>query len=343
VAALSAHGSNGSLAYTQMDNIPGLQVAALGGAPAVTFVVCLFPSLVALGLSGRPLQALAAPIVIVVASLAWGRARIGREAGDATVPVALVASDGEDGVGPWAEVWPTYTPGIAAAAAAGARVVVLPEKIARVSGLEGDKAVDAIGGMARRLDLVLVVGVLVEQGGRRYNRALVADPTGHVSTYDKRHPVPGWEDNLTAGAEALVFDAAGTRLGVAICKDMDFASLGREQALAGARLVLVPGWDFRGPWGSDGWAHGRLAVLRGVEGGYTVARSPRVGQLVVSDRFGRPIAEASTQADVTVVTAAAPLASGPPTLYARIGDVFGWSCLAAFVAMAVAARRRRSA
>lgn len=47
LAANSPHGAAGSLANSQMDFTPVLQVAGLGGAPAVTFVVLLFASALA--------------------------------------------------------------------------------------------------------------------------------------------------------------------------------------------------------------------------------------------------------------------------------------------------------
>ena len=38
IAATSPHGSAGALAYSQMDFLPVIQIASLGGAPAITFV-----------------------------------------------------------------------------------------------------------------------------------------------------------------------------------------------------------------------------------------------------------------------------------------------------------------
>ena len=76
------------------------------------------------------------------------------------------------------------------------------------------------------------------------------------------------------------------RTGVAICKDMHFPALGRENAVQGAALMLVPAWDFdRDGWMSDRLT-ARLTALRGVESGFAIARSTRGGVSSVSDRFG---------------------------------------------------------
>jgi apolipoprotein N-acyltransferase len=71
-----------------------------------------------------------------------------------------------------------------------------------------------------------------------------------------------------------------------------------------------------------------MATLRGVESGFTVIRAARNGLLSVTDRYGRVIGEApSASAPVARLVAAAPLGPGRPTVYARVGDVFGWLCV----------------
>ena len=43
-----------------------------------------------------------------------------------------------------------------------------------------------------------------------------------------------------------------------ICKDMDFPLLSRQYGNDGAGLMLVPAYDFV----TDGWLHGRMAILK---------------------------------------------------------------------------------
>jgi apolipoprotein N-acyltransferase len=131
---------------------------------------------------------------------------------------------------------------------------------------------------------------------------------------------------------------------------MDFARLGRDYARAGAALMLVPAWDFRGAWGADGEPHGNLAVLRGIEGGFSVARSARIGYLTLSDPTGRLLAHRRSDPEVAMVTVPMPAPRTGATLYARTGDLFGWLCVAAAVAIALFSgadalwrRRRRAA
>lgn len=326
-AFASPHGSAGALAYSQMDFLPVIQIASLGGAPAITFVVTLFASAVAILLTKRALIAAALPALIIAGAYLFGVARI--PAVEPEVPsgprravnATLLAGDQFDVVPmEWRNVWNAYTPQIERAADSNRRIIVLPEKIAHLPPDERGVAIEQLAEIARRRNVLIIAGADDETEQGRFNRAFAFTPENWQS-YDKRHMIPGFESHFDLGTAPLIFEYENVRYGVAICKDMDFPALGREYA--GVDVMLVPAWDFS----SDAWLHSRMAILRGVESGYAIARSARNGVLTVSDAYGRVTSEApsgpQTAYDVTIPT------TGPgPTLYARIGDVFGWSMLA---------------
>jgi len=126
-------------------------------------------------------------------------------------------------------------------------------------------------------------------------------------------------------------------IGLEICLDMDSPSmLRRDEVATRPRLLAVPAsemgthgnWSNLGP-AADDWFHARDAMLRGVEDGVPMARSAGRGLLTLSDRYGRIVAEATTAAGFTTLVGELPLSGrGGATLYDRIGDVFGWLCLA---------------
>jgi apolipoprotein N-acyltransferase len=99
---------------------------------------------------------------------------------------------------------------------------------------------------------------------------------------------------------------------------MHIPSIGREYADAAA-LMAVPAWDF----GQDGWMGARMSALRAVENGYAMARSARDGFVGAYDRTGRALVERASGEGIAVAQAALP-AAGYETLYARIGNIFGW-------------------
>jgi len=338
------NGSFGSLAYSQLEFLPVVQSASIGGAPAVTFLVLLFASGVALALWKRRLRTAVLPLLIVGACLVWGFQQIPAVAPPAVnaradaLPVALIADDRFDGVpSDWRPVWDAYEADIARAAQAGQRIIVLPEKVAQLAAAESEGALARFADIARAHDVMIVLGVDAAVGDRRFNRAYVFRPDAETLTYDKRHMIPGLESEFAPGRGSLSFEQGATRFGVAICKDMDFPALGRDYP--GVRVMLVPAWDF----GVDGYLHSRMAMLRGVENGYTIVRSARNGLLTVSDRYGRVIAQHAS-GNPGVLTAYAPLGAPGPTLYERIGDSFGWAmCGLALLLMALSIVARRAA
>ncbi|MEZ5957610.1 MAG: nitrilase-related carbon-nitrogen hydrolase [Hyphomonadaceae bacterium] len=327
IAATSPHGSAGALAYSQMDFLPAIQIASLGGAPAITFVVTLFASAIALLITKRALISAIAPALIIASVLVFGVARIPVVEPEVpsgpprTINATLIAGDQFDGVPmEWRTVWNAYTPQVERAADAGRRIIVLPEKIAHIPPDERGVAIEQLAEIARRRDVLIVAGVDDEAEEGRFNRAF-AFSSANWESYDKRHMIPGFESHFDLGTGPLIFEHEGVRYGVAICKDMDFPALGREYA--GVAIMLVPAWDFV----DDAWLHSRMAILRGVESGYAIARSARNGALTVSDAYGRVNYEAPSGPQ-TAYDVAVPRTGPGPTLYARIGDAFGWSMLA---------------
>lgn len=342
-AATSPHSTAGALAYSQMDFIPVVQVASLGGAPAITFVVTLFASAIAVLITKRAIVAAIAPAIIVVASLGWGFNRVplivttpnpnsGHE-----ISVTLIAGDQFEGVpDDWRAVWNAYTPQIERAADDGRHVIVLPEKIAHLEPGDRAAAIEQLGEIARRRDLLIVAGADDEtEEGARFNRAFAFERT-EWHTYDKRHMIPGLESEFQPGTSDLTFENGGVHYGVAICKDMDFPDLAR--GYAGVDVMIVPAWDFD----VDAWFHSRMAVLRGVENGYSIIRSARNSVLTVSDGYGRVTSQAPSGPQ-TAYNVSAPARGLGPTLYSRIGDIFGWFALALaglLIAWTIWARRR---
>src|SRR5690606_19646841 len=152
---------------------------------------------------------------------------------------------------------------VAAAAAGGARLLVLPEylslelaatfepavyadlhaSLAALQRYRGDW-LDLFAGLARRHDLYLLAGTfLLDTGQGRYrNRADLFTPAGTHLWQDKLQ-LTGFEQGtgvIEPGDRLKVFDLDGLRVGIAICYDIEFPLPVRAQREAGARLLLVP-------------------------------------------------------------------------------------------------------
>src|SRR5262249_17904511 len=172
----------------------------------------------------------------------------------------------------------------------GTQVVVLPEKIGRISSSALPEVDALFSSTATATHTAIVVGVVRKTAAAAFNSSRFYSPDGKMeANYDKHHLLPGVEPEKPGG-KRVVLDEPSGRWGLQICKDMDFPKLSRQYAADGLDLLLVPAWDFN----IDRWLHARMAVLRAVENGFALARSARNGLLTLSDNRGRILAEAAT-------------------------------------------------
>ena len=341
-SSFSGHGSAASFAQSQMNAITVIQIAALAGTSGVVFTVNLFASTLAVawyqrsGWSQFRTGYLVAGI-LVFSALAFGFIRVTAARYEPGVPIGLVVVDtpvkvqaGSIDTAPWT----TYKNAIDDAARRGARIVVLPEKIAPLTPAEATPLRRALAAVAKSDQIYLLVGVTIAAPDRKQNRAWLLNPSGATEAdYSKRHLVPGFEDSFVPGRVKMIRIVQGTLTGIAICKDMDFPRLGREYSRQDVRLMLVPAWDFE----RDDWQHSRVAILRGVEGGYTIARAAREGFLTLSDSYGRVLyQEPSSYHPYASLVAKVPVGTGE-TLYTLMGNTFGWLALLLGVALGVVA------
>jgi apolipoprotein N-acyltransferase len=330
IGALLPHGAAGSLAYSQMDALPLIQVASIGGTAAIVLLTGLGASAVGLclatalgwrGASGTGPALLIATTAIAV-GMAFGIWRLSSVTTAANgTEIALIATDRLSGdPADTARFWEIYGPELERHARAGS-IVVLPEAMRTVPASAASVFADRLAEVAIDRGATIVAGVVMSDGALKYNRAVVSAPDGTVVWYDKQHLVPGHEDDISPGRQSMLISAAGERAGVAICKDMHFPALGREYARLGVTLMLVPANDFV----VDGWMASRMTALRGVEGGYAVARTARHGLMSVSDRYGRILAERPSGAQIATLTARLPAADRhEPTVYVAFGWAFSW-------------------
>jgi len=349
VTAVSRDGTIGSLAYSQMAALPVIQFAALAGAPGIVFIVSLFGTLAAIACYRRididkPWLAYGLPSALIVGVLAYGSVRLANSSAASTIPVGLIAIDRGapapmNSLGADDPVWTAYAAAVPGLAQRGAKVVVLPEKIARLDHAAADRVRALLGRVASDNAVYLLAGVALLESDHRENRAWLFAPNGElIADYAKHHLIPGLEATFTPGRDFVVRSVGIGRIGIAICRDMDFPTLGRRYAALGVDALLVPAWDFD----QDAWWHARMAVLRGVENGFAVVRAARNGLLTVSDRYGRIVdVAASRSAPVASLAVLSPFGSGEATVYARLGDAFGWLCAISSAAAWLASRRSR--
>ena len=349
LSLVSPHGTALSLAYSQTDFLPLLQIASLTGIWGITFVVTLVPSALAVAWVRRSLPALAPALAITLAALAYGAVRLQQPLQQPAVRAGLAATDRGiaaafrmENPSEALEVARAYADRVARLAAQGAQVVVLPEKFVGVTPADSAAVTQVLGEAARAAHVTVIAGLNRFALRPPRNEAVVFAPGGQViAEYEKHHMLPGPETGYAIGPAPALFTAPGAQWGVAICKDMDFPAWSRGYGRRGVRILAVPAWDFV----RDARLHSRMAVVRGVENGFTIARAAQQGMLTFSDAYGRILAEtpSSTMPEAMLVRN---IPAGPgSTIYTRFGDWFGWTGVIALAALIVvsAARPRNPA
>ncbi len=106
-----------------------------------------------------------------------------------------------------------------------------------------DTLIAALGTIARKHEIALVVGLALPGPDRPYNGAVVLDAAGiERHRYHKTHLYGDVDRTQFAAGAALsgVFELNGWSIGLAICYDIEFPEVARALALQGADLMLVP-------------------------------------------------------------------------------------------------------
>lgn len=330
------HGTAGSLAYSQLNFLPFLQLASITGPWGMSFLLLLFPAALAIGLHLRhnePRQALGivgVSLGVIALVLIFGALRLLLPTPDTQIKVGLIASDEPANVNVADEgaaterLFREYAGEAEVLAGRGAQVIVLPEKLGVIVDPDTNGADSIFQAVADKTKATIVVGLIHVSQTVKYNQARAYAPGAVVLSYDKHHMLPPFESSFKAGTTLTVISKPSQKWGIDICKDMDFTQLSRRYGRAGVGLLLVPGWDFN----IDRWWHGHIAVMRGVESGFSIARAAKNGYLTVSDNRGRILAETrSDSSPFATLVAEAPVVH-ETTLYLLLGDWFAWLALA---------------
>ena len=364
---LTPYGSWASLAYTQSEYLPLLQLASVTGTAGITFLMTWFASVVAWmlrpGLDGsRRVSAATAFVVALLAVLVFGQLRLVDESPEhsvraaALVPSAAALGELEGLLRPvrrGEEISQSALGAIQESAArlnedlfqrtrreaqAGARLIAWSETAARIFASEEEQFIERARLLAaeHRVVLLLAMGVWHPDGTPPFeNKVVVIDATGIVAwEYHKAHPIIGAESSIIAAGAGAVrrLDQDFGTVGVVICHDLDFPQLLRQASTENIGLVVAPSGD----WSNIAVIHARMAVLRAVENGFTLLRPTNGGRTVAIDPRGRVIARLDFPEDALVANVGARRSS---TVYGVVGELFSWLCLLGLPVWLIARRR----
>ncbi|GAB3590901.1 apolipoprotein N-acyltransferase [Angustibacter peucedani] len=355
----------GRLAFAVTD-APYLHLAALGGAPLVTFAVAWTAAALAWAavvlLAGGRLRpsrpaalAVAAGVVVVGGA---GGLLVPLPTSGRTVQVAGVQGDvPEPGLDFNAErraVLDNHARGttdlarrVDAGTAPRPDVVVWPENSSDIDPYQQADAHAVIDDAVDQIGVPTLVGAVLQRpAGKLTNASIVWRPgPGPGELYAKRHPVPFGEyipyrsffrristqvdlvqRDFVAGHRAGVLDLGPTRAGVAICFEVAYDDLVRDTVRGGADLLVVQTNNATFGYSDEAVQQLAMSRLRAVEHGRSVAHVSTVGVSALITPDGREVTR-SALFTPAVLQAALPLRTAT-TVADRLG---GWAELALVV------------
>jgi apolipoprotein N-acyltransferase len=369
----------GNIAYTQTENLPLLQFASIAGIWGITFVM-LWLAPVANNLwrsgwsDGRARSGVLAYGLVLGAVVLFGSSRLAffAPSGDTFRVASVTPPEILDLIAPedvplfqqlmmkqevdeeavarlQATLVSTYDPLLEDTrreARAGADLVVWPEGSLISFDEEQDAALIEEGRrLAQEEDIYLAMTIALVPGASgppNENRLLLISPEGEiVQTYWKHYTVPVIEEPFAVpGSEKpLVYETAFTTLGGVICYDMDSYRFLQIAGRDGVDVLVAPSGD----WPMIKELHSAMALVRGVEQGFSLVRPANHGLNVVADYQGRVLARLDHYTTSDRRLSAAVPERGVTTVYQRTGDLLPWLCLVLTVLFVALLVRRRVA
>src|SRR3984885_1398742 len=232
-----SQGSFLNTGYTQLENLPMLQLASITGLWGISFSVNLLPAGLAAITSGpaKPRFRMAAALAAYYACvLCYGAVRLhaAPQTSDSVLVGLVETHSGQNIFPPDAEatiaLMQEYASQVQPLAVRGAQFVVLPEMTALVPDSLSPQ-VDALFQRASRAAHVqILLGVIHATDRADYNEGRLYSASGEIeAVYRKHHLVPTWESRSTPGTEMSVLTQRAGKIGIEICRDMDYPELAR--------------------------------------------------------------------------------------------------------------------
>jgi apolipoprotein N-acyltransferase len=191
MAALLPDGDWGSLAYSQADQLPILQITSLLGTSGLLFLLTLVPAALALAIAyGRSLRhgwrAYTLTALLLASSISYGLFRLQSPVHGKETTFGLVSIDDVIGLNASAsyssDILQHYDQLVAALASRGAQVIVLPEKVALLTPPLALRWQQHFSTLALHNRIWLEVGIGIDDGKSPVNWAWLFTPQGALAS-----------------------------------------------------------------------------------------------------------------------------------------------------------------
>lgn len=332
----STSGTYGSLAYTQMNFNSLVQIASITGIWGISFITSLSASTIAYVIIKiqknnfkQAINIIIFFIIFVGLVISYGKYRVDHFTSNKKIRLDLVVLPqmmnnltSED-IGVVSKTINQYINTISKIKNNSVDVVLLPEKFIRVSNQYKFNVIKKFDQVAKEKNSIIIFGIRNKNNETITNDAIINFPDKSESgIYSKFHMLPASEGNYMPGNKLYIFKVNNLRAGILICKDMDFVNPAMDYAKKNIDIMFVPALDF---W-VDEWQHSKPAIMRGIEGGYAVARNAQWGLMTVTDATGRIVFKTADIKTPRILTVTLPI-SHVKTFYSQYGDWFIYLCI----------------
>jgi apolipoprotein N-acyltransferase len=349
-------GTIGGQAYTQYNSLVLMQLVSVTGMWGITFLIAWFASTFVYAWERSFSWSLIRRGVILyvgvmLAVLAYGNIRLAfpkAEVGTMRIH-GFVAMDGQE-MKPklleaqresWeayrelsAQMQERYIEGTYREAKQGAQLIVWPENALWLAAEDEGGLIARGQQIAQEEGVYLALGYSVEHrdDSPYENKLVMIDPSGEVVLEHLKFGGQSIE-GFKAGDRVLrtVETPFGTLSGI-ICWDTFFQAPVLQAGRNGTDILLSTSYEFRAivPM------HAQITTFRAIENGVSLVRVADNGISFATDPYGRTVAWVDFFSTSERVMVAQVPAYHVTTLYAIIGDLFGWLAVAGFVAIIAA-------
>lgn len=337
-------GDWGSMANTQLYNLPLLQTASLFGflgiSAIISWAAVLCASIILRGSFVNSGIRLSVFILILTALYVYGDLRLNKvPEGKHVLAAAIMVNAEFTGVLPNPEdpevmkTTDTLIEKTRIAANRGASIVVWGEVSTFISEKNEARFLEKLSAVAKGHDIAIVAAYAVpvpkdeKEDYNFINKFTWINENGEIAeTYLKHHPVPGEGSKKGVKPLKVVHTEYGNMTG-AICYDYDFPQMSLTQARLGAEMVVVPGMDWRGML----MQHTLMARIRAIEGGFSVLRAANEATSMGFNNYGQIRAAMSDFGNNDKILIASLPVGKINTLYSMIGNLLAYIAIAALL------------
>jgi len=131
-------------------------------------------------------------------------------------------------------------------------LIILPEMFSTGFSMEAEKLAEQMAGktmkwmykIAKEYDCVLTGTIIIEEGGKYYNRLIWMRPDGSYEYYDKRHLFAMGKEHMTytPGNKRLIVELKGWKICPMICYDLRFPVWLRNADSEYDLLIITANW-----------------------------------------------------------------------------------------------------